>query len=326
MTKKIIYVPFNTGVNQYGQRIKEILSSYGEVKHFCYEKELFFLFKRNDIAIVNWLENQLVNSAGRFTYFGFIKVILKILFLKMKCKKVFYVRHNIYPHNTNIESVRHVIRMTNLLTRFFNETIVHSPKHPFFNVKYIPHPLYKYPLCSTDCVDEQKNKDLYVIFGRIVRYKKIDEVIRLFPNNKSLVIAGACEDDFYLDELKVLAERKDNITILSGFLDNEKARELVISANAMIISHSDEDMIVSGSFFYALSQGVSILCIDTPFMKWAEDTLSKDIVLTFKTIPDMCSVIGMERMPYTYTNEKIELINNLFGDKHIHEAIGKLFD
>lgn len=48
MRKKIIYYPFDTGVNQYGQRMKEVLSRLGDVEKFSYRQVLTSPFKKKD--------------------------------------------------------------------------------------------------------------------------------------------------------------------------------------------------------------------------------------------------------------------------------------
>ena len=324
MRKKIIYYPFDTGVNQYGQRMKEVLSRLGDVEKFSYRQVLTSPFKKNELGVVNWIDNQFLNKKGRVSIVGTLKVYLKIALLKIHCKKIAYVRHNVYPHSSHPDSILTLTHMTDRLSRFFDVTFVHSPKFSQSVEKYIPHPLYQYPLTVDEHSGIQRDDDLYIIFGRIVRYKKIDEVIKLFPKNKRLLIAGFCEDIEYRDELTRLISGNSNIQLISKFLTDDEAKRLVRSANAMIISHADDDMIVSGSFFYALSQRISIICVETPFMRWGEETLSNEVVLTCPSISKMCNVISQNRSAYTYTDTTISKINDLFSDDRIEYELSKL--
>lgn len=324
MRKKIIYYPFDTGVNQYGQRMKEVLSRLGDVEKFSYRQVLTSPFKKKDLCVINWIDNQFLNEKGRVSIVGTLKVYLKIALLKIHCKKIAYVRHNVYPHSTHKDSIFTLTQMINRLSRFFDITFVHSPKFLQSVEKYIPHPLYQYPLTVDEHSTIQRDDDLYIIFGRIVRYKKIDEVIKLFPKNKRLLIAGFCEDKEYRDELTRLISGNSNVQLISKFLTDDEARKLVRSANAMIISHADDDMIVSGSFFYALSQRISIICVETPFMRWAEETLSNKVVLTCPSISKMCNVLSQKHSSYIYNDITISKINDLFSDDRIEYELTKL--
>ena len=58
MRKKIIYYPFDTGVNQYGQRMKEVLSRKKKEKKFSYRQVLTSPFKKKDLCVINWIDNQ----------------------------------------------------------------------------------------------------------------------------------------------------------------------------------------------------------------------------------------------------------------------------
>lgn len=60
---------------------------------------------------------------------------------------------------------------------------------------------------------------------------------------------GKCSDSTYLEELNILIKAKNNIEILSEYISDEKAQELIMSSAGMLITHNDDDMIVSGSFF-----------------------------------------------------------------------------
>ncbi|MCZ9613180.1 hypothetical protein [Klebsiella pneumoniae] len=69
-----------------------------------------------------------------------------------------------------------------------------------------------------------------------------------FPDNKKLIIAGGCEDREYLSFLEELIKNKTNIIIKGYFLSDKDAENLIKGCNGLILSHSNEEMIVSGSF------------------------------------------------------------------------------
>ncbi|HBQ2553448.1 TPA: hypothetical protein L7T53_005529, partial [Klebsiella variicola] len=123
---------------------------------------------------------------------------------------------------------------------------IHSPVVCGNKHHYIPHPLYIYPIKFTENSICSSNDDYY-IFGRVVKYKKYEDVISAFPANKNLIIMGTCEDDEYKIMIQELCKNKKNVTFMPEYISDKRAKELLSKGAALIISHSDEDMIVSGS-------------------------------------------------------------------------------
>ncbi|HCD3850197.1 TPA: hypothetical protein NBP18_005252, partial [Klebsiella pneumoniae] len=158
----------------------------------------------------------------------------------------------------------------------------------------------------------------------INRYKKIEEVIEVFPSNKKLVIVGSCDDRNYLDELYALSGNYGNITINPSFLADEEIKKLLSCGAGMIINHADKDMIVSGSFFYGLTVGVRMLVVKTPFLEWVEGKVSKNVLSTFSNTKELGAFLEKDIFPGGYLHSDIEVINNSFGDIAVKNNILKL--
>lgn len=59
----------------------------------------------------------------------------------------------------------------------------------------------------------------------------------------------------------------------------------VSASQGLILTHSDEDMIVSGSFFFAASLGVPVYAVKTPFFKWLKNTYNYPGLFIYDDIP-----------------------------------------
>lgn len=333
MKHHVFYFPFSSGVNKYSERIRTILGTIADVSPLSLQEECVNLLKlkrrKRGIAVVNWIENILINSNdGSFSVYGLFKLLLAIVALKIRFDKVIYVQHNLYPHDIKKSDIKRVQWCIDQLTKVVDITAVHSP-HLRDRV-YIPHPLYRSPMVSLPAGTIINSDDAsYLIFGRIERYKKIESVIQHFPSNKKLIIAGACSDSNYVQYLTQLVSDKPNITLIARFLSDEEVEKIISACKAIIISHADPDMIVSGSFFYAITEQLPVLAIASPFLEWAESQLGQDIIKTFVSIESMACFI--QDTPKEHFNmrgfkmEKIQMINEMFGDEEISREFKEIF-
>lgn len=318
---KIYYTPFTNSLNAYTERMKSILSVYGDIKRIdknaLFNKILNFDF--NDIIVVNWLENIMIDKKGEISFLGVIKVF--IIFICFRClfKKFIYVRHNHYPHACNKEKSKKAKKILDVLEQIAHVTVVHSPVEAKGSRIYIPHPLY-----NIESIQNKKNNSTFVIFGSISRYKKIENVILNFPKNLSLLIMGKCDDDEYLKELMKIKESKPNVNIKSDYISDEMANKLISDSAGLLITHNDDDMIVSGSFFYAMSIECKTFVLNTPFFKWASEEIGDDYIKCFKNLDDMFSNLILE--------SDVDLFNNgnnpkdLFSDEMIMDKFDKILN
>lgn len=322
MKYKITYFPINSGANSYPARMQNILSSIAEINKLDLKKLameiLKFNLSKNDMIILNWVESDLIGKNGFFSIKGVFKVLLKFIIFKIKFEQVVFVRHNIYPHKTNKTIGSKAEWVVDVLERLCTSVIVHSPVHVKNGNIYIPHPLYEYPLCNNNSNSIDNN--LFIIFGRIVEYKKYEQVIEFFPEEQKLLIAGDCEDSNYLKKIQDLVSNNDNITVSPFFLSDEQAKELISSTAGMIISHADDDMIVSGSFFYGLTLGIKMFAVATPFLTWVEGILGEEVIQTFPDVKTLCEYIATKPLRKKISAEKISEINDLFSDEKIRET------
>ncbi|MGK8186615.1 glycosyltransferase family protein [Serratia marcescens] len=321
---KIAYYPKNTGTNDYSNRFKAILSNFGEVSGVSFKSIIGKLAKldlaRYDIIFINWLDSGIIDKRGKVKRILFFKAILRVILFKIVAKKLIYVRHNLYPHGTRREDTHRAKRYSDFLMKFSGQGIVHSPAAIKSGLDYVPHPLYK---TDNEFIHNQMQQvikdDYFVFFGRINKYKRLEELMRSFPANKKLVIAGSYDDESYVEHLRKSAP--DNVTIQAGFIDDATAELMISSSQGLIICHADPDMIVSGSFFYALSVKSRIICVETEFLRWANIEFGDDVVVCFKDINDLHDKISRLPPAKVFDDDIVERIQHHFSEASISDKV-----
>lgn len=322
MHKKILFYP-RSGENQYTQNVFDVVKGFAdEVEQI--EPVSFKLLKNGfnayDIAIVHWLDNTLVNKQKKMTVLSIAKYLVKILILKYLAKKIVYVRHNVYPHALKGNSARIAEKVIDTVAHICSASVVHSGHLAHDNTVYLPHPLYKIdsrqPLVKSETF-AAGNK--FVIFGRIVEYKAIHRLLK-FWGNDTLVVAGKCDSVPYLESLNaIVAERKlDQVSIQASFLSDTAAANLVSSSDGLVITHNDQDMIVSGSFFFAASLGVPVHAVRSPFFEW----LIKEYQYPGLFLYDSLELLAIQaaQQPLVSRQKILNAAESLFGDKAVIRA------
>jgi len=167
--------------------------------------------------------------------------------------------------------------ITDIGEKLCHTKIAHSGHLTSKGYAYIPHPLYNLKL---DTQYKPKFNNYYIMFGRIEHYKKIETIIKNWNLEETLLIAGSIGDESYLNELTSMAQGK-NIKFDARFIPDNEAANLVKDSKGVILAHADEDMIVSGSFFFAITLGVPVFAIENPFFNWLKQELKfKELYLS----------------------------------------------
>ena len=256
----MIYVdPLNNSTNQYSTILSLALSKiFGEVEQFSLRKTLNY--NRGDIVVLNWFENSFVNDAGRLSLWGCGKFFYFLIAKILRRFNVVLVKHNKYPHSAIKGSLTYyiVLLLLYVLESISNTVIVHSKKETKGKgYSYVPHPLYNYHALTSE---ENKIQSGFFVFGAIKKYKKIEDLIRIWPDDLNLTIYGLGSEK-YVEKLNQLIDDK-RIKIINSFVDDSIVGEIFINNKVCVINHIDESAIVSGVFFLAKSYGNSIVMLD----------------------------------------------------------------
>lgn len=284
----------------------------------------FFFNKYCDVVILNWHENLLNIGKEKFSAIGVLKFFSYFLFFKVISRKVIFVRHNIYPHAMSGWRAFVANKLTSIVANISDYKISHSGHLIKYGYKYVPHPLYNIECNSVDQNYELKKNSYYVIFGRIERYKKIECVISEWNSEKTLIIAGSASDTAYLSELRGIAKDKP-IVIISRYIEEKEAQLIVANAKGLIVSHADEDMLVSGSFFYALSLGTPVFAVSSEFFKWVKEQYDFCGLFMFSTPKGIVESVSADTHDVISRQEIIRQAQVLFGDNTVYDAWYNLF-
>lgn len=323
----ILFCP-DADQNQYVENIFNIINSIDSVKSTKVNHIVPGLIKSGinhyDVSIVHWLENWLVNDVDdkRLTLRSGMRFLLRIFVLKIISKKVIYVRHNIYPHSLNSRDGKIAKWLTDLACKLSDVCVVHSG-HLGRKYTYVPHPLYKFE-GQTGAIetDEQKR---FVVFGRIVEYKAIDKLLNVWSDTP-LLIAGSVGSKPYVEQLATIKENRHltNVDIDARFLSNEEAQSIVSNSRGLVLAHCEDDMIVSGSFFFAASLGVPVFAVRTPFMSWLKSEFNYSGLYIYDNLADMVKTLNSGEFEES-VHEQIKLdAQGLFGDQIIKQALEKV--
>jgi len=278
------------GCDEYLIKTAEVLKGLGDV----YSLPTFTELKKNplkiftrrfDVAIVNWEDNLIVsNKTGRLSLIGLIKFHLYVFWIKYVSRKSIFVRHNNFPHATIADEGEKINNLIDRFENYFDIRVTHSGHNTNDRRLYVPHPLYQNRLAESDA--ENIVEPYYLVFGRVERYKKIEELLEGYKSKKKLVVVGKTNDKEYINELESIAKGK-NIEIRPGYITDADASRLVANADAMLITHNGKDMIVSGSYFYAISCNTGVIAMSTPFFSWLEKLVNVTGIKTFYDLSDL---------------------------------------
>ncbi|SDK08597.1 Glycosyltransferase involved in cell wall bisynthesis [Methylophilus rhizosphaerae] len=285
--KKILFYP-RFGENQYTENTYECLQTFStdiqavEPINFSVLKSGFHHY---DVAVVHWLDNTLVTKAKTISVISVTKFFIKLCILKWVARRIIYVRHNLYPHALHGAAAKIARRLIDMACRVSDRCVVHSGHLAGGNTSYIPHPLYQFD--SEREVTLAQATGPYIVFGRIVEYKAIDRLLESWEGER-LLIAGKVDSAAYLDRLQEIIERRKlggQVSLEARFISDQEAAMAVSASHGLILTHSDEDMIVSGSFFFAVSLGVPVYAVTTPFFEWLENTYNYPGLFIYDDIP-----------------------------------------
>jgi len=311
---KISINPFTSSENEYISRTKKILGHRATLRALPGVKRAFanpysLFVARCDVAIVHWVENTMLDRQGRATALRRFRLYLYIKAIKLISKRLIMVRHNNYPHAAQHDQIPRIKQLMQRYEKHFDVIITHSDHDPSAGYLYVPHPLYSRAATTGRLVEGE----YFFILGRILPYKAIDKLIAALSPNVHLVIAGKTPDLAYLEKCKNLAKGK-KVTFITGFVSDIDAANLVTHSLGMIIPNSDEDMVVSGNYFFALSYGTPIYTVQTPFTNWLKKKNDPGALQQYHSIESLADGIANFREISARDENKVE---ELFGDSAV---------
>lgn len=268
---------------------------------------------QRQIFIFSWQEDKVARDTLICTVREFLIIIRNILQIKLKKSHLIWIRHNYKPHKLNSSHI--VAKALHPILLFFlnlvsTAKIVHSEAFALKKKGYIfvPHPPYDFKHRNAETRDIP-----YFIFGKIMRYKGILEVLAAWPQNQRLLISGQPENEGSKNEiLEVIESRQLSVTFEPRFLEIDELDDRLRRTQCVISAGIDKSMIVSGVVFHALSYGC---CVMARKSEYIEELKNQNYpVISFGTEKEIYNLI--DRFEF----EKV-IKKNIAYDKHEQEQI-----
>jgi beta-1,4-mannosyltransferase len=327
---KVLFYPAPDDENDYSQNMLKNIRAVvnGTIKYSPNIKDIVlrphktFCYKKYDVAIINWLENNVRNERKGLSIFGVIKFFVYILYFKLAAKKTVYVRHNFYPHDMPVRQAKLAKKIVDFAEKLFDKKVTHSGHLVTSGYTYIPHPLYDVAEHKATSLLNDKSS-YYLIFGRVERYKAIETIIDNWSEPHKLLIVGFASDDRYVSELVEKAKGR-NIKFDIRFIPTEEVDSIMLNARAIILAHAGDEMIVSGSFFHAISYGLPVVASNQPFLSWLKGATDYSGLKLYDTKKDFRSLLDEAN---TTTKKDVLLAAEAsFGDAVIQSRLNVMFN
>lgn len=224
--------------------------------------------KRQSYVFLNWVEDFVYppeKCSKLQQFFRFIKAIFLVVFSKLFAEKVIWVRHNLKPHNSQSSAKRYkAIVFLYKILRIHETSLEEYYSNPSLN-----HPLYLSDDEILKKINERSNEDMkyeVVFFGAVKRYKNLHNLLRSWPADVNIKIAGYCNDSVYKKEVvEIIESRKLKVDWDDRFLTDKELNQLLEHSKFVLLPHADGTMISSGTFYHALSYGCNILVTESKF-------------------------------------------------------------
>jgi hypothetical protein len=220
------------------------------------------------VVVLNWVEDQpylksygFIKSWAYFTYY-----FLTILFCKLTCSEIIWIKHNFKPHARDKNAWRY--RLTTSLLKFVKaKQLAHED---YYDSTYLPHPLYlddeELKRFSTKFVEPMDIKVAF--FGHVKKYKGLHKTLLHWSKDIPLEIRGKFESEEYKKQiLDTINSRNLNVIVKDGYVSDEDLETLLLQTTHVLLPHEDNSMISSGSFYHAISYGCNVLALESDFSK-----------------------------------------------------------
>lgn len=269
--------------------------------------------KKREVFIFSWQEDSVVKEHFSTATRQFVYLLWVFVRISFYRGRLVWIKHNYKPHK--LDSATFIARfyykvILALLDRLSILKIAHSrrfcQKNPSF--KFVPHPSY----VTNDILSARDRQ--FFLFGKIMRYKNVPQLLSRWPENLSLDICGAAEDDKLASEIEhEILIRKLHVTFKNGFVNDDELNSKLSKTKVVICANAEDSMIVSGVIIHALSAGCAVLARRSEF---AEELQSEgfpiwlfndetEISRVAETIPSLLESKSERRYKDIYNDVKL---------------------
>ena len=247
--------PLENSSNEYIRILSGIITNIDsvKVKGISSLSLSHFMEREQNCAVLNWYEDSVFDrKKGLFSWSLLLVLFFKLIYIKIICKKIIYIKHNYKPHCSSNGSIIFS------LSKYFmgcaaSIKVAHVDNIDGF--EFVTHPLY---LCDKKVlgnIDSEHGRDVeYFIFGAVSRYKKLNDLLKAWPVGYKLIIWGRSNDiELEKEILDIINNRNLSVSWRNEFIEFEELNSKLLTCKNVIVNNDDDTMIVSGVFYHAIS-------------------------------------------------------------------------
>jgi glycosyltransferase involved in cell wall biosynthesis len=214
--------------------------------------------------ILNWYEDWMLRSRRR-PLLSLLWAALLLGLFALSASNLIWVRHNHHPHDTFARSRARRI-LVFLLGKAASSVITHRAV-PGIDSRVIPHPLVIDPAHAATAARDIE----FLWFGMVREYKGLENLLRLWPGRKPLLMFGKSADPALSARLRgVIAGRGlAHVAWHDRFIPDDELNQLLRRARFVVLAHDDQTIIVSGAFYHAIACGANVIVRDSDFGRHA---------------------------------------------------------
>lgn len=340
MKTKLFIYPANNNENQYINIQEKAIKECGI--NVTYSLKDFF---STDFFLLNWFE-----TLGGNIKLDYIKKCIKIFFMVLFRKKIFWVVHNKQPHtkysddksiSLSIKLMKKLLKVStriiilceetkNVLSKLCGNNNIYEKK-----LYKIPHPNY-IGIYPNHCITKTQNKLNFLYIGQVNKYKNVDLLINIFnelkDENISLTIAGNCKDKNYIKQLYDLISNK-NIFCDFRFIPDNEIISYINKSEILVLPYSLDSSLNSGTIFLAFSYKKTVISPLIGTLKEYEKNNSffysyeykteeehktnlletiKQVISDYTIDKNILEKKGIEGYNFIAKNNSVEIITNLY--------------
>ncbi|WP_084130361.1 hypothetical protein [Demequina sp. NBRC 110055] len=328
--QSIVFVnPFTNTENAYISRQIDMVARCGyEPRPLCLTAVLMGrcggLWARENTVMVHWLENRVfkvgVKSRG-VSIRGLAEFLAYTAILITARARVVHVVHDHEVHDVK-DSLRWLSRAAVRLLRWVADArVVHDPSFAeHYGAHYLPHPLYSEPVEAPPPHD--RDVPHFAAMGAIRPYKRLAEVLDVWPPDAPLLIAGRGDGEYVARLHEIVARRglAGNVAIQDRFLSDAEFFDTLGDQDVLLLPHREGANLVSGAFFAGVGRVRMVLARRSPFIDWVAS--QADGVMAFENDSRLADAVE-DMLRRWNTLRDVDLTTtavDLFGDAACERA------
>ncbi|TGD71888.1 hypothetical protein E4634_17410 [Mangrovimicrobium sediminis] len=218
------------------------------------------------IIDVHWMEEWPISkSRNSISVTGLFKFCVMLLLFRLSGVPLVWQRHNYIGHDATGIGQKISRWAISSLEKIATYKLAHFESRSLVpNYQYSPHPIYTDKLVSDRWTEGSPR---FVCFGAVKRYKRIPELLSIWPKETPLQIVGRCRDETLEEEINsIINLRHLDVQCDFRFVSDQEIPDLMSASDVLVLTHGEGSAVVSGAYYMAKSYGCIILAQSSEFI------------------------------------------------------------